>query len=730
MTGFVHAQAPASIAGVTLGVKITAGDGVVFATNGFYVLVMANDGNSFQSFSDKTTTEAGTFSSYLASGATATAAFTLTSPETIPGSIICVYTNSLSGTNSVTAPLVDAYQNGDFVMFTNPAPDSIAGQSFYVSIQDGGGAFATNGDFVLSLASSGDTYTITSFSGGGVNSQGTYSYSKVNNSCSQIQLADSNGTNNSTVYVGFSSATAGGYYLASTNGYQIGQLTLLTAQLPVSIAGETIFSTVTSGTGVVPAHGYNFFVPADSGNGYQSIGITENDNSDGTYSYSSSGPIGTLNLLDSVDGPAVVNVFVLSPLQGKYFETVGSYGTQTADGILFTNPVPDSIAGQDFYVNIQDGGGVFATNGDFVISFASSGNSYTITAFNAGGVSSQGAYSYSKLNSTCGGITLTDSVTGVSAVYLSLSNSISGVFALSQSPGNYQLGSVTLLTSQAPVSIAGDTIFAAVTSGTLPFATNGYFLFIPADSGTNYQNIGIAHTAGNSGTYSYSASGTGGTLSINDEVDGYLDSCSFFLFSSFSGKLISSLGPYSQAADVTLFTNAVPDLIAGEAFNISVMDGGAPFAASGSYVLTTAASGNTYTITPVGDSGTSSHGTYSYSKVNSSCGGIRLTDSVTGVSSAYLSLSNSISGVFALTQSPDSYQIGSVTMLPMLNLIQNGNQVMVSWTTNAAGFSLQSSTSLSPTAIWSAAPAPTIVGGNYISTDVISGNAMFYRLKK
>ncbi|MEI9960571.1 MAG: hypothetical protein WDM76_05380 [Limisphaerales bacterium] len=65
----------------------------------------------------------------------------------------------------------------------------------------------------------------------------------------------------------------------------------------------------------------------------------------------------------------------------------------------------------------------------------------------------------------------------------------------------------------------------------------------------------------------------------------------------------------------------------------------------------------------------------------------------------------------------------------MLNLTQNGNEITVSWTTNAAGFSLQSSTSLSAP-IWSVTPAPAIMGGNYVSTDVISGDAKFYRLKK
>ncbi|MEI9960570.1 MAG: hypothetical protein WDM76_05375 [Limisphaerales bacterium] len=147
----------------------------------------------------------------------------------------------------------------------------------------------------LSIASSGNAYTITSVSGGGANSQGTYSYSQLNNSCGQIQLADSDGTG-STVYVGFTNATSGGYYLASTNGYQIGSAMLLTAQAPSSLVGNTVLAAVTSGTGPFATNGYFLFVPANSGNDYQLIGLAHVASSDGTYSYSTSGSSGIMSL--------------------------------------------------------------------------------------------------------------------------------------------------------------------------------------------------------------------------------------------------------------------------------------------------------------------------------------------------------------------------------------------------------------------------------------------------
>ncbi|MEI9960568.1 MAG: hypothetical protein WDM76_05365 [Limisphaerales bacterium] len=121
------------------------------------------------------------------------------------------------------------------------------------------------------IASSGNTYTITSVNGDGINSHGTYSYSQLNNSCGQIQLADSGGTG-STVYVGFTNATSGGYYLASTNGYQIGNITLLTAPALASVAGVTLGVKITGGDGnVFSTNGFYVTVIANDGNSFQSL---------------------------------------------------------------------------------------------------------------------------------------------------------------------------------------------------------------------------------------------------------------------------------------------------------------------------------------------------------------------------------------------------------------------------------------------------------------------------
>jgi murein DD-endopeptidase MepM/ murein hydrolase activator NlpD len=67
---------------------------------------------------------------------------------------------------------------------------------------------------------------------------------------------------------------------------------------------------------------------------------------------------------------------------------------------------------------------------------------------------------------------------------------------------------------------------------------------------------------------------------------------------------------------------------------------------------------------------------------------------------------------------------------PLLGFSLHGNKIVLTWPAEAAGFGLESSTSL-PGAVWSpVSPAPVIVSGKYTVTNTISGAANFYRLRK
>jgi uncharacterized repeat protein (TIGR03803 family) len=68
---------------------------------------------------------------------------------------------------------------------------------------------------------------------------------------------------------------------------------------------------------------------------------------------------------------------------------------------------------------------------------------------------------------------------------------------------------------------------------------------------------------------------------------------------------------------------------------------------------------------------------------------------------------------------------------PQLTIIPSGANVILTWPTNAAGFTLQSTTNLVPPVVWSTvSPGPVVVNGQNTVTNAISGTQKFYRLSQ
>jgi hypothetical protein len=66
---------------------------------------------------------------------------------------------------------------------------------------------------------------------------------------------------------------------------------------------------------------------------------------------------------------------------------------------------------------------------------------------------------------------------------------------------------------------------------------------------------------------------------------------------------------------------------------------------------------------------------------------------------------------------------------PQLTIVASGTNVILSWPTNAVGFTLQSTTNLG--GAWSTnSPAPIVIGGQNVVTNPLSGPQRFYRLKQ
>ena len=68
---------------------------------------------------------------------------------------------------------------------------------------------------------------------------------------------------------------------------------------------------------------------------------------------------------------------------------------------------------------------------------------------------------------------------------------------------------------------------------------------------------------------------------------------------------------------------------------------------------------------------------------------------------------------------------------PQLNITSQGNAAILTWSTNATGFTVQSATNLAPPVAWNTvSPAPAIVHGLETVTNPMAGTAKFYRLIK
>ena len=68
---------------------------------------------------------------------------------------------------------------------------------------------------------------------------------------------------------------------------------------------------------------------------------------------------------------------------------------------------------------------------------------------------------------------------------------------------------------------------------------------------------------------------------------------------------------------------------------------------------------------------------------------------------------------------------------PQLTINRSGANVIVTWLTNSAGFTLRSTTNLLTPAVWSTvSPGPVVVNGQNTVTNPISGTQRFYRLSQ
>jgi len=118
---------------------------------------------------------------------------------------------------------------------------------------------------------------------------------------------------------------------------------------------------------------------------------------------------------------------------------------------------------------------------------------------------------------------------------------------------------------------------------------------------------------------------------------------------------------------------------------------------------------------------------------NCQCGGGPNSDGAVPWAGLVLS-GNTLYGTTSLGGSSGNGTVFSITLpvsLPQLTITPAGTDVVLTWPTNATGYTLQSTTTLGSSAIWTAvAPAPVVINGQNTMTNPLSGTQQFYRLSQ
>ena len=138
----------------------------------------------------------------------------------------------------------------------------------------------------------------------------------------------------------------------------------------------------------------------------------------------------------------------------------------------------------------------------------------------------------------------------------------------------------------------------------------------------------------------------------------------------------------------------------------------------------------TYGEPPFAVSATASSGLPVSFSILSGPATISLTN-VTLTSTGVVTIRASQAGNANYNAAPNVAQSFTVFPPPSIGADRSATNLVLSWPTNIAGFTLLTTTNLSGVIAWTnATPAPVIVNGRYVVTNTTSGSRRFYRLKK
>jgi len=215
------------------------------------------------------------------------------------------------------------------------------------------------------------------------------------------------------------------------------------AQAPASIAGRAVILTISSGSGPFPSSGSYRFLGSATDDTYVEISLSgSTQDSDGTFTYSSSGAVGTVDFNDARLGNGYIATLNFSTsTSGSYVLSNPSVtGSQTGTFVIYNGQGPASVQGWTFQLQINDGISPFASSGTLQIIPAATGATYQIIG-GPGVSNSHGTYTYALVSPSASSLVMDDSVLGSAyAQTFSWNTTTTGAFIARNAAGDFQAG--------------------------------------------------------------------------------------------------------------------------------------------------------------------------------------------------------------------------------------------------------------------------------------------------
>ena len=315
------------------------------------------------------------------------------------------------------------------------------------------------------------------------------------------------------------------------------------------------------------------------------------------------------------------------------------------------------------------------------------------------------------------------------------------------------------------LALIGNTLYGTTSFGGADFANAGTLFAVNTD-GTGYTNLHVFTTLSSDGGNPYAgmiasgnvlygttigggAAGYGVIFSINADGTGYTTLHSF----PGANNEPQTEGIYSYAplvlAGNTLYGTAYQGGDSGEGLVFSIATSGANYTKLYSFTSLSSATNDDGALPNTGvvlngdtlygttiRGGSSGYGTVFAVKTNGTAFTNMHSLAIGDGIYPYAGLASGDNALYGMTSMGDSSNpYGSIfrlalstVVVPKLIIASTGTNVVLSWPTNATGFTLQFSTNLTAPIVWTTnASTPIILNGYYVVTNA-SGPQKFYRL--